>query len=147
VKSIVRVFRGARSVDRRTEPSHGYRAVHVIVKLQGRLVELQVRTRLQDSWAQAMERLADRLGRDIRYGAQAKDPRVVRLLRTSNALRIIENSYERRRGLLAHPERAPSRQRALRVLQARLKREIAEEREQFRAMLDEIVAEKDEKDD
>jgi ppGpp synthetase/RelA/SpoT-type nucleotidyltranferase len=34
-------------IDRREKPSHGYRAVHVIVECGGRMVEIQVRTELQ----------------------------------------------------------------------------------------------------
>src|SRR5438045_883680 len=55
--------------DRRRHPSYSYRAVHVIVSIDDHLVEIQVRTPLQDLWAQAMERLGDRLGRAIRHGA------------------------------------------------------------------------------
>jgi ppGpp synthetase/RelA/SpoT-type nucleotidyltranferase len=55
-------------VDRRTHPSHGYRAVHVIVYADGVPVEIQVRTKLQHEWADLFEKLADRVGRGIRYG-------------------------------------------------------------------------------
>ena len=59
--------------DRRVKPSHGYRAVHVIPRVDGYPIEIQVRTPLQDLWAQTVERLADRVGRAIRYGAQPAD--------------------------------------------------------------------------
>jgi ppGpp synthetase/RelA/SpoT-type nucleotidyltranferase len=39
-------------VDRRRHPSHGYRAVHVVVRRDHRSVEIQVRTSLQNTWAQ-----------------------------------------------------------------------------------------------
>jgi Region found in RelA / SpoT proteins len=69
---IVRRFpadpREPRIRDRRAEPSHGYRAVHVIVTLDDVTIEVQVRTLGQHLWADLMERLADRLGRGIRYG-------------------------------------------------------------------------------
>lgn len=55
-------------VDRRTHPSHGYRAVHVIVYVDGAPVEIQVRTKLQHEWADLFEKLADKVGRGIRYG-------------------------------------------------------------------------------
>ncbi len=58
----------SRIVDRREKPSHGYRAVHVIVFPEGVPVEVQVRTELQNYWAQIIESLADRWGRGIRYG-------------------------------------------------------------------------------
>jgi hypothetical protein len=54
--------------DRRMTPSAGYRAVHVIVKQDGLPVEIQIRTELQNLWAQVFERLADVWGRTIRYG-------------------------------------------------------------------------------
>ncbi|MFG2469201.1 hypothetical protein ACGFXB_27605 [Streptomyces canus] len=54
--------------DRRIEPVVGYRAVHVIVTLDGRYVEVQIRTTGQDLWANVFERVADIFGRGIRYG-------------------------------------------------------------------------------
>ena len=66
--------REARIIDRRAEPSHGYRAVHVIISLDGITIEVQVRTFLQHVWADLMERLADRLGRQIRYGEPPVPP-------------------------------------------------------------------------
>jgi ppGpp synthetase/RelA/SpoT-type nucleotidyltranferase len=40
----------------------------VIPRVDGHPIEIQVRTPLQDLWAQTIERLADRVGRAIRYG-------------------------------------------------------------------------------
>jgi Region found in RelA / SpoT proteins len=60
--------RPPRTRDRRNDPSHGYRAVHVIVSFEDLNIEVQVRTITQHLWADLMERLADRLGRGIRYG-------------------------------------------------------------------------------
>jgi ppGpp synthetase/RelA/SpoT-type nucleotidyltranferase len=74
VERIVELFPGADVKDRRAEPSHGYRAVHVIVEVDQLLVEIQVRTVLQDLWAQMVERLADRWGRGIRYGDPPNSP-------------------------------------------------------------------------
>ena len=74
VGQVVRLFPGAHVVDRRANPSHGYRAVHVIVSVDRRLIEVQVRTELQDLWAQVVERIADAYGREIRYGAVPNDP-------------------------------------------------------------------------
>ena len=72
VDSIVAEFAGGdrppKVVDRRADPVQGYRAVHVIVVQQRLPVEIQVRTDLQHEWAEAFEKLADRIGRDIRYG-------------------------------------------------------------------------------
>jgi ppGpp synthetase/RelA/SpoT-type nucleotidyltranferase len=57
-----------RVIDRRANPSHGYRAVHVIVFPHGVPVEIQMRTSLQHEWAEVFEKLADKVGRGIRYG-------------------------------------------------------------------------------
>ena len=58
----------SRVVDHREKSQCGYRAVHVIVKTAtGRLVEVQVRTRTQDTWANTSERLAGRFGIDVKY--------------------------------------------------------------------------------
>ena len=43
-------------IDRRKNPTYGYRAVHVIVYWDGIPVEIQIRTELQDTWAQIVER-------------------------------------------------------------------------------------------
>lgn len=52
----VSVLRGALAqvsvVDRRTTPSHGYRAVHLIAIADGKPIEIQVRTVLQHLWAE-----------------------------------------------------------------------------------------------
>jgi len=54
--------------DRRIKPSHGYRAVHVIVTIREHPVEIQVRTSLQHSWASATEKLSDVVDPDVKYG-------------------------------------------------------------------------------
>ena len=61
-------FPETRMMDRRKSPSHGYRAVHVIVMTQGVSVEIQVRTALQDLWAELSERLSDVVDSSIKYG-------------------------------------------------------------------------------
>ena len=65
---------GCKVIDRRENPSYGYRAVHLIVRLEGTPIEIQVRTDLQDMWAQITEKLADRWGRGIRYGEDPENP-------------------------------------------------------------------------
>lgn len=66
-------FPGGKVVDRRERPSHGYRAVHYVAPVDEVRVEIQVRTVMQDLWAQIVERLADRWGRGIRYGKAVPD--------------------------------------------------------------------------
>src|SRR5690606_20276899 len=55
-------------IDRRAHPVHGYSAVHVIVFPEGVPVEIQIRTTWQHEWAEVFEKLADAVGRGIRYG-------------------------------------------------------------------------------
>jgi len=56
-----------RVISRLTDPRAGYRAVHVEIRLPEGRAEIQVRTRTQHEWADAMERFGDRVGRGIRY--------------------------------------------------------------------------------
>lgn len=60
--------RAPKIIDRRAVPMHGYRAVHVIVFPDGEPIEIQVRTARQHEWAELFEKLADLVGRGIRYG-------------------------------------------------------------------------------
>lgn len=62
-----------RLVDRRANPSYGYRAVHVIIQSKDCAVEIQIRTFGQNLWAQLVEALADPVGRGIRYGLWPDD--------------------------------------------------------------------------
>lgn len=73
-QQVATVLGEGRIVDRRAVPSYGYRAVHVYAKFHDRRLEVQIRTRLQDRWAQIVERLADRWGRQIRYGGEPDKP-------------------------------------------------------------------------
>ena len=73
VKALTSEFPGARVVDRRVAPSFGYRAVHIVVRVGRCLCEIQVRTSQQHLWAEIVERLADKWGRQIRYGDHPDD--------------------------------------------------------------------------
>jgi len=69
-------------IDRRLDPRSGYRAVHLEVRREGILLEVQVRTALQHQWAALFERTADRLGRGLRYDEPVQlTPEAERLLR------------------------------------------------------------------
>lgn len=63
-----------RLIDRRADPRYGYRAVHLIVHIDQMPLEIQIRTQMQDTWANIVERLADRWGRGIRYGQDPEAP-------------------------------------------------------------------------
>ncbi len=125
VERIAGLFDGARIVDRRQHPSYGYRAVHVIPEVHGYPVEIQVRTRLQDLWAQSMERLGDQAGREVRYGGvpEGWEGVVQRLMSLSDTFRQIEEHIESirtERIRLPPPREASSGQRELRLLRTRL---------------------------
>jgi putative GTP pyrophosphokinase len=68
VASLVKLFSDSTVIDRREKPSHGYRAVHVIVAIEKKTVEIQVRTALQQEWAEVSEKLADLIDPAIKYG-------------------------------------------------------------------------------
>ena len=57
-----------RDRDYRRSARDGYRAIHIVVQAQGRPVEVQVRTELEDLWANVSEALAERLDPEIKYG-------------------------------------------------------------------------------
>ena len=68
VQSLSSLFEQTTISDRRQKPSHGYRAVHVIVNSHGKLIEIQVRTALQELWAELSEKCSDVIDPAIKYG-------------------------------------------------------------------------------
>jgi hypothetical protein len=71
---IMAMWPGSKLIDRREKPSHGYRAVHVVPRVSGCHVEIQLRTLRQDTWAQLMEMFGDVWGRAVRYGGEPESP-------------------------------------------------------------------------
>ena len=47
---------------------YGYRALHLVVTLDGRYAEIQIRTQAQDTWAQVVEQADRALGTDLKHG-------------------------------------------------------------------------------
>jgi ppGpp synthetase/RelA/SpoT-type nucleotidyltranferase len=86
-------------VDRRKQPSFGYRAVHVIASVRNKLVEIQVRTELQHVWAQMSEQLGDLVGPAVKYGGGDADAQQI-LARISRATA----SFEEKGSLTSVPE-------------------------------------------
>jgi putative GTP pyrophosphokinase len=84
VESLIELFPNSNVVDRRHKPSHGYRAVHVIALINGKAVEIQVRTALQQIWAEVSEKLSDQFDPSIKYGGG--DEFVKNYLNESSAL-------------------------------------------------------------
>jgi putative GTP pyrophosphokinase len=71
-------------IDRRAKPSHGYRAIHLIVRSTDLPVEIQLRTDLQHVWAELSEKLADAYGIALKYGGGPD--RIRNTLNNSSAL-------------------------------------------------------------
>ncbi len=105
VLSLQALFSGAAVADRRRVPSHGYRAVHVIAKISGLSIEIQVRSTLQHTWAEFSERLSDRIDPGIKYGGGDDQMREV-LLRYS---KIVEEFELLERNMAALPPQSLKR--------------------------------------
>jgi ppGpp synthetase/RelA/SpoT-type nucleotidyltranferase len=86
IDSIRKVFPTISIVDRRIRPSYGYRAVHVIIKAFNKVIEIQIRTELQHSWAELSEKLSDEIDMAIKYGGGNE--------RIQKTLKIISGNIE-----------------------------------------------------
>jgi len=88
VASLRALFPGASIVDRRKTPTYGYRAVHVIVEVNERLVEVQIRTTLQHLWAELSEKFSDVVDPTIKYGGGESEVRNLLLGRSELVSRL-----------------------------------------------------------
>jgi ppGpp synthetase/RelA/SpoT-type nucleotidyltranferase len=79
--------------DRRSEPSHGYRAVHVVAVVGGLPVEVQIRTELQHIWAELSEAW-DRLHEGVKYGSGP--PETLRMLGALSRIVRMDEEADRR---------------------------------------------------
>jgi hypothetical protein len=73
VEQLMSALGKAAVVDRRKQPSFGYRAIHIIATARNKPIEIQVRTELQHLWAQLSEKLSDVLDPAIKYGGGNPD--------------------------------------------------------------------------
>ena len=88
-RSLVCALNDPRELDRRDKPSHGYRAVHIVVSIAGRNVEIQIRTSLQQFWAALSEKISDSFGNDLKYGVG--DPGILMQLHSlSSGVELVE---------------------------------------------------------
>ena len=93
VASLFDVFRKTSVVDRRTEPKFGYRAVHVIPKLFGKLIEIQIRTSFQHFWAELSEKFSDIVDPSIKYGGGSQKIRdlLIKISATGVSIERVED--------------------------------------------------------
>lgn len=84
VDKVKSLFEKTIVADRRVKPSHGYRAVHVIVWAGPKFVEIQIRTTFQHKWAETSEKLSDIVDSAIKYGGG--DPKLVATLKQTSEL-------------------------------------------------------------
>lgn len=101
IQSLTGLFQQAIIVDRREKPSHGYRAVHVIVNYGGKTIEIQARTSLQHIWAEMSEKYSDVIDPSIKYGGG--DVRVQEILRDTSKLVAAEEKAEKDLHALSQP--------------------------------------------
>lgn len=120
--------------DRRQHPSHGYRAVHLIVAVGDRWVEVQVRTRLQDQWAQISEKLADAFGIEVKYGGGDELVRAALDGLSEEVARVERLELDFVEAMDAGP---PSAEEALHL--AALEADLERERERLQALLDRLL--------
>lgn len=68
VEDLVSHLGKVKVFDRRRSPSHGYRAVHIVVHHSDKNVEIQVRSVIQHMWAELSEKAADVVDPAVKYG-------------------------------------------------------------------------------
>jgi putative GTP pyrophosphokinase len=140
VESLKTVFPGASVIDRRDNPSYGYRAVHVIAEVSGKPIEIQVRTSLQHLWAELSEKSSDVLDPTIKYGGGPDEWRSV-LAKCSEAVVSYEKIEKTYFEVMASIELTAADEMEIRTAVAKLLEHHVPERElkEIRGKLEEIT--------
>lgn len=94
IQALKSVFERTIIIDRREKPSHGYRAVHAVVNSGNKIIEIQVRTSVQQLWAELSEKFSDVEDPAIKYGGG--DPAVQATLTETSELVARQESLETR---------------------------------------------------
>jgi putative GTP pyrophosphokinase len=90
---VVAIYPDCKIYDRREKPSFGYRAVHLVMKVEGALVELQIRTEFQHAWAQMSEVMADFYGHNAKY-ENSQEKRIKEHQVFSNTMHAYEKTIQ-----------------------------------------------------
>lgn len=130
--ALLVAFPEARVHDRRKDPSHGYRALHVIARVDDKAVEIQVRTKLQHLWAEISERLSDLLDPGLKYGTGPEPAREL-LQDASQLIANFENLEQR----IAATDLDAAERVAIARQRADLRRQLVED---FQKMIRQIDA-------
>ena len=133
VQSLVTLFENTTIIDRRERPSHGYRAVHIVVNHGGKLIEIQVRTTLQHVWAELSEKYSDVVDPAIKYGGGTEVAQ--KLLNDASKLVGLEESIE---GEISEV-RGPSSQDDMSSNQRRLIDNFHEAQSSFRQQIQNLL--------
>lgn len=103
--SAMEVYLDAPAVfDRRANPSHGYRAIHLVATIENRKVEIQLRTELQHLWAEISEKISDLVGPSIKYGV-GDESQIQLLQNLSIAVERVETEESARRDFMLRVQR------------------------------------------
>ncbi len=138
IEQLTGLFSSVTIVDRRRNPSHGYRAVHIIAKVSEKPIEIQVRTAVQHAWAELSEKLADVVDPEIKYGGGPDNFRAL-LLRASSLMERVETDQQR---LIDALKEAPEEHLPERVITAvaAARKELRVQEEELRELLVEFTA-------
>lgn len=90
VSKILQLFPTSTQIDRRKTPSHGYRAVHLLAPSHGKVVEIQVRTILQQQWSEISELTSDIVDSGLKYGQGPEDFQAALLTLSASVAQIEE---------------------------------------------------------
>ncbi len=101
VEKLCDIFPSALVIDRRMHPSYGYQAVHVVIKIFAKVIEVQIRTELQHGWSELSEKFSDKIDSAIKYGGGYK--KAIELL--CNLSSLIKNYEELEKQIFYFPKK------------------------------------------
>jgi ppGpp synthetase/RelA/SpoT-type nucleotidyltranferase len=106
VEGLSNLFDHVTIINRCERPTHGYRAVHIIITWSGKMIEIQVRTQLQHLWAELSEKFSDVADPSIKYGGGKEKIREL-LTKTSNLIGDMESLEKQLADMQARQTRLP----------------------------------------